>query len=317
MSLDPGLPEPASASDSGPGLGISAVERDVGLSKDILRVWERRYAFPRPGRDAHGERLYPPDQVEKLRLIKRLMDSGLRPGKLVNSSLAELLSLIQDPGLASAAAAPAAGPDQRDFLALLKSHSVDDLRRALTQAVVRHGLGYFVITTVGPLNRLVGDAWMRGDIEVFEEHLYSESMQIVLRGAIASLARQGQTPRVLLTTFPNEAHGLGLLMAEALLALEGAHCISLGVQTPIRDIGLAAVAQRAQVVALSFSAAYPAAQVTDGLAQLRARLPDDVEIWAGGSAASLARRPPPGVHVLQGLEAIHLEVEAWRARSGR
>ena len=312
MSPDPGSLE--SAADAGAGLGISAVERDIGLSKDILRVWERRYAFPRPGRDAHGERLYPLDQVEKLRLIKRLMDSGLRPGKLVNSSLAELLSLIQDPGLATAAA-PAADPDQRDFLALLKSHNVDDLRRALTQAVVRHGLGYFVITTVGPLNRLVGDAWMRGDIEVFEEHLYSESMQIVLRSAIASLARQGQTPRVLLTTFPNEAHGLGLLMAEALLALEGAHCISLGVQTPIRDIGLAAVAQRAQVVALSFSAAYPAGQVTDGLAQLRSRLPDEVEIWAGGSAASLARRPPPGVHVLQGLEAVHLEVEAWRARS--
>ena len=315
MSPDPGSLESAPTADAGAGLGISAVERDIGLSKDILRVWERRYAFPRPGRDARGERLYPVDQVEKLRLIKRLMDGGLRPGKIINCSLAELLRLVQDPGLVPEAV-PAAGADQKDFLALLKSHNVDDLRRALTQAVVRHGLGHFVITTAGPLNRLVGDAWMRGEIEVFEEHLYSESMQVVLRSAIASLARQGQTPRVLLTTFPNEAHGLGLLMAEALLALEGAHCISLGVQTPIRDIGLAATAQQAQVVALSFSAAYPAGQVADGLAQLRARLPGEVEIWAGGSAASLTRRPPPGVRVLQGLDSIHAEVQAWRARSG-
>ena len=36
--------------------GIAAVERDTGLSKDILRVWERRYGFPKPGRDAFGER---------------------------------------------------------------------------------------------------------------------------------------------------------------------------------------------------------------------------------------------------------------------
>jgi len=32
---------------------ISAVERDTGLSKDTLRVWERRYGFPKPLRDCH------------------------------------------------------------------------------------------------------------------------------------------------------------------------------------------------------------------------------------------------------------------------
>ncbi|MBS1173585.1 MAG: MerR family transcriptional regulator [Proteobacteria bacterium] len=40
-------------------LSISAVERDTGLSKDTLRVWERRYGFPVPQRDALGERLTP------------------------------------------------------------------------------------------------------------------------------------------------------------------------------------------------------------------------------------------------------------------
>ena len=34
-------------------LSIAAVERDTGLSKDTLRVWERRYGFPSPGRDAN------------------------------------------------------------------------------------------------------------------------------------------------------------------------------------------------------------------------------------------------------------------------
>jgi DNA-binding transcriptional regulator YiaG len=40
-------------------LPIAAVERDTGLSKDTLRVWERRYGFPQPARDGAGERLYP------------------------------------------------------------------------------------------------------------------------------------------------------------------------------------------------------------------------------------------------------------------
>ena len=45
------------------GLPIAAVERDTGLAKDTLRVWERRYGFPQPGRDANGERTYPLEQV--------------------------------------------------------------------------------------------------------------------------------------------------------------------------------------------------------------------------------------------------------------
>ena len=61
-------------------LTIASVERDTGLSKDTLRVWERRYGFPAPGRDARGERLYPLDQVDKLRTLKRLLDLGHRPG---------------------------------------------------------------------------------------------------------------------------------------------------------------------------------------------------------------------------------------------
>ena len=36
-----------------------------------MRVWERRYGFPRPLCTAGGERLYPQEQVTKLRMVKR------------------------------------------------------------------------------------------------------------------------------------------------------------------------------------------------------------------------------------------------------
>ena len=69
---------------------ISAVERETGLSKDVLRMWERRYGFPKPARDDNGERQYTLAEIAKLRAIKRLMDVGVRPGKLIGLSLAEL-----------------------------------------------------------------------------------------------------------------------------------------------------------------------------------------------------------------------------------
>ena len=43
---------------TGLALNISAVEREAGLSKDVLRMWERRYGFPKPVRDENGERRY-------------------------------------------------------------------------------------------------------------------------------------------------------------------------------------------------------------------------------------------------------------------
>ena len=106
-----------------PSFNIAAVERDTGLSKDVLRMWERRYGFPVPGRDSNGERSYPPEQVERLRLIKRLMDAGHRPGKLI-ATPAEELSMLAPRRIAPGTAmrnADASG-ELDELLALIKQH---------------------------------------------------------------------------------------------------------------------------------------------------------------------------------------------------
>ena len=69
----------------------------------------------------------------------------------------------------------------------------------------------------------MGEAWLDGRIAVYEEHLYSEAVQAVLRSALVPFQAglEARAPRLLLTTVPGEAHGLGLLMAEALMTLRG------------------------------------------------------------------------------------------------
>jgi len=136
----------------------------------------------------------------------------------------------------------------------------------------------------------------------------------VLRNAISTIPRTGSRPRVLLTTFPNENHGLGLLMVEAILSLEGCGCLSLGVQTPVWDIVLAATAHNADIVALSFTASLGANAVADGLAELRAKLPRATELWAGGQSPALARRSPAGIQVFRDLTEIAPAVSRWRGR---
>ena len=296
-------------------LSIAAVERDTGLSKDTLRVWERRYGFPHPERDSIGERAYPLEQVEKLRVIKRLMDAGHRPGRVVPMPVEELQRLTDSTVDApQRVEEPANTPDLRGYVDLVRDHDMDALRRHLTQAQVKLGLHRFVTEIVAPLNTRIGDAWMRGQLEIFEEHMYTEAVQVVLRSAIGSIpeAVHAGRPRVLLTTFPGEPHGLGLLMAESLFALEGARCLSLGVQTPIWDIVLAAGAHRADIIALGFTGCMNPNQVLEGLGELRAKLPRGSEIWAGGTAPILHRRSIEGVVPMASLANIQTEIQRWR-----
>ncbi|WP_442775089.1 MerR family transcriptional regulator [Sphaerotilus montanus] len=300
-------------------LTIAAVERDTRIGKDTLRVWERRYGFPAPLRDSNGERLYPLDQVEQLRHIKRLLDAGWRPGRVVGLPLQDLQA-IGDLGRGSSATAlprddMALSAEPQVLYTLLRAHDVPGLRRALMQSLLRRGLGHFVGEVVTPLLVEIGQAWSRGQLAIFEEHLCSETIETVLRSAIASApeALADGAPRVLLTTFPDEQHGLALLMAEALFTVEGCACMNLGRQTPVQDMVLAAHAHRAQVVVLSFSSLSPVGSSLDHLADLRAQLPDPVEIWAGTPQAAMLRRGVAGVTLLDNLAQIHTEVARWRA----
>ncbi len=296
--------------DSASAMSIAAVELDCGLSKDTLRVWERRYGFPAPVRDDHDERLYPADQVGKLRLLRRLIDAGHRPGKIVTRSLEELTALARP-----VAGRPAAmeSAEVRDVLDLLRAHRTERLREALAGQVLQHGLGAFAMEVAPDLAKAVGAAWSRGDLEIHEEHLFTEQLTAVLRSAINGVLNgrlSSDPPRVLLTTFPQEPHALGILMAEAVFVLQGCPTVSLGARVPIPEIASAARAHGAQIVALSFSACMTSAQAHGGLAELRRTMDPAVQIWAGGSCPGLRARD--GVSVLRTLVDIAPGVLAWR-----
>lgn len=293
---------------------ISDVERDTGVAKETLRVWERRYGFPQPARDDNGERIYAADQVQRLRLVKRLLDTGYRPGKVMQLAPEELSQLAAKTG--SAPAPNADDPELRLCLQLIKDHKMVALRQRMSQVQLELGLKRFVVELVAPLTTLVGEAWASGEIAVFEEHLYAEMLQSVMRSAIYSASGQiGQEqarPRIVLTTVPQERHGLGLLMAEALFVLEGAHCVSLGVQTPLGDIVEAARAQGADVVALSFSSSTTPRAAIDNINELQNRLGSEIQVWAGGSCAATARRHLAAETVLD-LYDIKSAVTRWRS----
>lgn len=307
--------------DTAAGLPITAVERETGLSKDTLRVWEKRYGFPRPLRDTGGDRRYPAAQVQQLQLISRLLDAGHRPGKIVGLEPDALQALMvqREPSPTAFLSMtkveePGHRPELAAMLDSIGAHDPQALRHALSHAQLRMGLASFVTEVVAPLITAVGDAWARGRFEVFEEHLFTEVITGVLRTAIGSLAPLPVPlgPKVLLTTLPQEVHGLGLLMVEALLALEGCTCVSLGTQTPSGNVVQAAQAHRADVVVLSFSNVHNGAVVQASLRELRSRLPAETALWVGGSCTALYQRPLDGVTAVPHLSGLQSQVALWR-----
>lgn len=265
-------------------VNIAVAERETGVGKDTLRVWERRYGFPSPSRNENGDRLYSHSQITRLRLMKRLLDRGHRPGRIVSASDDTLRLLVEREGVAIQVD-PTAAPSliHAHALSSLRQQDAPDWRAYLSRQLTQVGLEKFVTETLPHLNEQVGDAWARGDLQVFEEHLYTEQVQNMLRLAINNLPDGTREPRVLLTTVPGERHVLGVLMVEALLALRGLRTLSLGAQTPLLDIAAAARAHGAQVVALSFSAAFPVRQLAPVLSELRGLLDASVRIWIGGA----------------------------------
>lgn len=262
---------------------ISRVERETGISKDVLRMWERRYGFPMPSRVSSGERNYSAEDLARLLLIKRLMDLGHRPGRLMSLSNDELVQMLSVP----------VGIQQGRFqshvdelMALLLSNQPIALSKYLDYWLLRYGLEAFVIELLPSWLMQIGYAWQTGRLDIHHEHLLTDQLQSKLRLSLDRLPEASQTaPKVLLTTLPEEQHGLALLMVENLCRLEGVQVINLGIQTPVETIVQAAQEHRVQVVSLSISEAADAAWVQQALLSLRQTLPTSIALWLGGEGA--------------------------------
>jgi len=214
---------------------------------------------------------------------------------------------------------PSALDANAPWLRWLAEDRSDLIKQALRQHIIKQGLGSTVEDLVAPLCVYVGEAWLRGELSVYQEHLFSATLQQVLREAIASVEASsptlGQHPRVLLATTPGEYHSLGLLMAECYLALESCARFELGSSTPVVEILQAIEHMKIDVLALSFSAYASRNDVISSLQQLIDGVPAGVEIWAGGSATALqSRSVPEGITVISRARDVAAHVNDWRTR---
>lgn len=297
-----------SVHDDPPAIGdlvpITEVERQTGIRQSTLRMWEKRYGFPQPLRDRHGDRVYPPGQVERLQAGRRLIDQGLRPGKIFSGAAAS------EAGHAANAALPG---HYRQVFDLLRAYRLSELHGLFQHQLLDLGLRRFVIEFLAPLSTEIGLAWSRGELPVRHEHLFSQLASSVLHAKQAAVRVAGEgRPRVVLATLTGEAHALGIQMAEAVMTSLGVHCIQLGADTPPMEVAAAAADTGADVVALSFSSYFPRRSMVRMATSLRTALPPAAALWIGGEGVREAGTLVAGIEVFETLADIEPALRRWR-----
>jgi len=286
-----------------PLYSIGMVERDTGIGRDTLRVWERRYGYPVPERNDKGERVYPEKQLRHLQRIRRLLDQGLRPGKLLALPASDLdrleASLLPE-------SRPSPGESVTAVLEAVLAADVSKVNALLREQYDRQGMRDFIVETVAPLLSSVGEFWAGGRLQIFQEHFLSQQLIRFLSAEIAAIQETARRPKVLLATLPGEEHALGLLMVAAMLSHHGVSTINIGAEVPVDQVVRAVEKFRADVVGITFSAAYQYKHIRPHILELRELIDEDIEIWVGGEGVRRLRKLPPGVTRFTTLEKLPL-----------
>lgn len=257
---------------------VKAVARMTGLTPETLRAWERRYQAVTPSRDAGGRRTYTPDDVERLRVFKALVDAGHSISRVVAMDEPDRQRLIAEIESSKPAGDDLAGV--RDgLLAAVAEYDAGELHRRLGVVMATLEADLVAREVLGPALESVGLAWQRGEMDIAQERLFSSAIRSRILATLDTAP--GFRPALMLATPPGERHEMGLLLLAFRAASRLIPLRYLGPDLPMAEIGRLARHFHPRVIAMSL-VCRPAPGLVDDLVTLSR---DGYEVWLGGRGA--------------------------------
>lgn len=303
---------------------IHLAAKRSGLTPHVIRAWERRYDAVSPGRTESNRRLYSDEEIDRLRLLAALTQTGHRIGDIARLST----DTLRERATEAAAESSAPPAPTRIFGATdAISHAIEAVRRMdaaalgaiLDGCAVALGQRGFLERFVSPFARRIGELWAEGALTAAHEHFASNELrEHLLRGSrVFSISTSA--PLAIVTTPSGQLHELGAAIAAAAARDLGWRVLYLGPNLPAADIANAAVSNEACLIALSI--VYPADDpaLPAELALLRRLVPSEIAIVAGGAAAGASKDVLriAGIPVMDDLGEFARQLAQTRMSNGR
>jgi DNA-binding transcriptional MerR regulator len=262
-------------------IDITRLSQLTGVNVSTLRSWERRYGLIAPSRSPGGHRLYSPEDVERLMLVKELVAGGHRVSELRSLSGAELRQL--QPSV----------PELRSLdgdLVLRLERAVDDRDAegfgTLLRFLFASSPPVVAVDIYGRAIRHVGRRWQEGQLGIGDEHRLSAKARDVITAAISGLAPAAHRQPVAFATLGEERHELGLLAGAFVAASLGHRLVYFGPGMPARTLAVDATAAKVRLLVISAVHALPGGSLQEDLVHLDRGLPD-MPVWVGAHQATL------------------------------
>jgi DNA-binding transcriptional MerR regulator/methylmalonyl-CoA mutase cobalamin-binding subunit len=215
---------------------IHRVAKLTGLSKDVIRVWERRFGILKPTRGANRYRNYSDEDVALLRFLKEQLDAGGSIGELAKLGREELL------GRARASAPRASFVDNtfsrllRELLSTLNPFDRVIFEKRLNGAVAVVPFEEALHGILLPLQEQVGQLWHDGHIDVAIEHYVTNQIQQKIFSAMNQLPVAEFGAKVVVACPPGEEHDIAALTVAYRCRVRGCRVYYLGANVPVASL---------------------------------------------------------------------------------
>jgi methanogenic corrinoid protein MtbC1 len=304
---------------------INFVSQRTGLSAHLIRAWERRHQAVSPSRSNTNRRLFSDAEIDRLKILKRLVDSGHSIGQiagLTQERLEAILDIGEDDRTNGATSPPQDGSGELENMisrcqAAVLAYSPMELRAALAQAQIDLPQITILEGLLGPMMDWIGEEWHNGTIRVAQEHMASAVVRDFLGEMRQAQRHVAEAPGLIATTPTGEWHEFGALMAAAVAAIDGWRDIYLGCNLPAQEIAGAVQKNDVQAVALSISFPGDDPRILAEAKRVRTHVSERVPVLVGGAGAVQQRAilENAGLECIPSLEAFRAHLTDLRGKA--
>ncbi|MAX65314.1 MAG: MerR family transcriptional regulator [Bacteriovoracaceae bacterium] len=215
---------------------ITTISNICGVKAQTIRMWEKRYNVLKPLRDESGRRIYSIEDLEKVKLITRLIDSGETISAVANLSLTQLQSRCEKLFMNKVKENKDCRLSVERLLTSLKNYALEDFVSELQHQRLTLGVRDFLFSLCLPFMQQIGILVEENKYSVSQEHIAST----LLREQLTQYKLPNSGAKELefaLATPEGNLHELSLVMADILCRSFRASTRYMGASHPAKCLG--------------------------------------------------------------------------------